>query len=167
MTAARTWKTTCGEYSVRLTPDSWRQMESECTSAGSVETGGILVGFYTDEEATAVITEALPPPSDSQKGRSWFNRGVAGLKRMLVTRWGRSQRTYYVGEWHYHPAGVVQPSPDDLTQMREIGTDVKYQCREPIMMILGRAQDSRPRSVRAFVFPDGKRCLEFESAPAL
>ena len=161
MSASRTWRTECGGYVVQFTIDSWNQIERECSGAGQIETGGILVGYYTDDESTAIVTDALPPPDDSGRGPTWFNRGVAGLRKLLVSRWRRTRRTYYIGEWHYHPASHITPSDDDLAQMRGISKDARYQCREPIMLIIGRDRRRSERPFRAFVFPGDDQYLEF------
>lgn len=166
MSRAHHWTTSCQGYAVRLTAASRQQMERECAQAEDVETGGILVGHYTADESTAIITEALQPPKDSARGRSWFHRGVAGLRGLLAKRWENQRRTYYIGEWHYHPASIVEPSGDDLAQMYGINADPRYRCREPIMVIIGEARDGGERPMRAFVFPRGKAHLEFEHRPA-
>ncbi|MBT8470688.1 MAG: Mov34/MPN/PAD-1 family protein [Gemmatimonadetes bacterium] len=162
MSRSHHWITPCGGYALRLTAASWQQMDRECGRAEALETGGILVGHYTTDESTAVVAEALPPPKDSTRGRSWFRRGVAGLRGLLAKRWESQVRTYYVGEWHYHPASIVEPSGDDLVQMYGISADPRYRCREPIMLIVGQARDGDERPVRAFVFPQPEGHLEFE-----
>ena len=164
MIAAIDWITPCKAYALRISAESWRQIDRECCSSGSVETGGILVGHYTKDESTAVVMEALPPPKDSARGRNWFHRGMAGLRGLLVKRWESQFRTYYVGEWHYHPAMTVEPSEDDLAQMYVVNADPKYHCREPIMIIVGQKLNSGARSIRAFVFPHGAPFIEFEAS---
>ena len=166
MSRSHHWTTACGGYSVRVTAESFRQMEQECARSGHVETGGVLVGHYTADESTAIITEALQPPRDSARGRSWFHRGVAGLRGLLAKRWENRRRTYYVGEWHYHPASIVEPSGDDLAQMYGINADPRYRCREPIMVIIGQAREGGERPMRAFIFPQGRAHLEFEPKSA-
>ena len=166
MSRSHDWTTPCGGYAVRLTAAAVQQMDRECVQAKAVETGGVLVGHYTADESTAIITEALQPPKDSARGRSWFHRGVAGLRGLLANRWEHQRRTYYVGEWHYHPSSIVEPSGDDLAQMHSINADPRYRCREPIMVIIGQARDGGDRPMRAFVFPRGKAHLEFEKRPS-
>ena len=65
MIATLEWITPCQVYSLRISVESYRQIERECSRSGSLETGGILVGHYTNDNSTAVVTEVLPPPSDS------------------------------------------------------------------------------------------------------
>jgi hypothetical protein len=45
--------------------------------------------------------------------------------------------------------------------MVDISTSPNYQCREPIMLIVGRLTNGR-HPVRAFVFPHGRPRLEFQ-----
>lgn len=163
MTDGSRWTTEGERFGLCLTHRTMNQLEAECRSAGDTETGGVLVGHYTPDESIAVVTEALPPPGDSAAGHSWFHRGVAGLRRLLATRWAASDRTYYLGEWHYHPSIEVEASGDDLAQMRVISADTRYRCREPIMLIVGRPGNNGERPIRAFVFPHGERHLEFKS----
>lgn len=162
------WITPCQNYALRLTAESWQQINLECSRAGAIETGGILVGHYTNNASTALVTEALPPPKDSTSDRNWFHRGLTGLRELLSKRWENQVRTYYVGEWHYHPASIVVPSGDDLAQMYSINSDPKYNCREPVMLIIGMARHGEERPVRAFLFPQGEPFIEFlESADTL
>lgn len=166
MSRGHDWITPCQGYALRVTAASREQIDRECVRSGVIETGGILVGHYTSDEARAVVTEALPPPKDSACGRSWFHRGVVGLRRLLAKRWESQVRTYYIGEWHYHPASSVEPSGDDLAQMYGINGDLRYRCKEPVMLIVGQALHVNERPVRAFVFPQGGQYIEFEQCTA-
>jgi integrative and conjugative element protein (TIGR02256 family) len=169
MIAEQRWETSSGEYAFLIETDAWLRIESECRKAHGRETGGVLIGFYAEDESTAVVTEASGAPSDSGRGRSWFWRGVVGLKDLMARRWTQKRRTYYLGEWHYHPVLYVEPSGSDLTQMRDISQDSNYHCRKPIMLIVGK-ESNEGRPMRAFVFPQGKAHIEFhiisQEAPA-
>lgn len=161
MSRGHDWITPCQGYALRVTAASWQQINRECGRSGEIETGGILVGHYTTDQLMAVITEALPPPKDSARGRSWFHRGVNGLRGLLAKRWESQVRTYYIGEWHYHPASILEPSGDDLAQMYDISADPRYRCQDPVMLIVGQARQGDKQPVRAFVFPQGERHIEF------
>lgn len=164
MIVGQRWETASGEYALIVQYEAWSSIEKECKNAHDRETGGILIGFYTEDMSTAVVTEASGPPSDSRRSHSWFWRGVAGLKNLLIRRWSLKQRTYYIGEWHYHPIFRIELSGDDLAQMRSISRDSNYHCREPIMIIVGK-ECSGGRPIRAFLFPQGEAHLEFNIAP--
>lgn len=139
-------------YTVVLSSSTIEQMISECLKAGVNETGGILIGSYSEDSSTAMIVEATTRPADSLSGRATFQRGVRGLKSLLHTRWNTG--LYYVGEWHFHPGGSPQPSGDDLMSMASIAATPSYQCLEPIMIILG-GDPTGSYSLSASVFPRG------------
>ncbi|MBN3059063.1 Mov34/MPN/PAD-1 family protein [Pectobacterium versatile] len=139
-------------YTVVLSSSTINQMVSECLKAGVNETGGILIGSYSEDSSTAMIEEATTRPADSLAGRTTFQRGVKGLRSILRARWKTG--LYYVGEWHFHPGGSPEPSRDDLMSMTSIAATPGYQCLEPIMIILG-GDPTGSYSLSASVFPRG------------
>lgn len=145
---------------MHLTPPAVEQLLEHLAAADDqLETGGILIGSYSEDRTTAVVTEVTPAPQDSVVGRASFVRGVAGLREMLRARWREPARRYYLGEWHRHPAHHVSPSAEDLRQLRDIAVAPMYECREPLMMIAGRGVGGPPQ-LRVFVAPVGSRPLE-------
>lgn len=132
-----------------------KELARLCTKSGELETGGVLIGYYTNDLSTAVVTELTGPPKDSKRGHSWFFRGVAGLKELLAQRWRQPRKHHYIGEWHYHPANHVEPSQEDITQLIEISKNQDYHCKEPLMIIAGRgSKEFRP--LRAFICSSGE-----------
>ncbi|MFH0871608.1 MAG: Mov34/MPN/PAD-1 family protein [bacterium] len=148
-----------GLYQVVLPTKVVVSFSQYCTRAHPKETGGIIIGHYTQDGLVATITKATPPPRDSKAGSNWFIRGTSGLRSFLEKWWERPDRRYYLGEWHYHPALVVEPSVEDIKQMIQISEDRKYSCPEPIMLIMGSIQQKK-RSVRAYVFPRRDQMIE-------
>lgn len=140
---------------------AWKLLDRCCRRAGDAETGGVLVGFYAPALDVACVTEASGPPADSERGRTWFRRGVAGLESLFRRHWSAARRRHYIGEWHYHPAADIEPSPDDLEQMASISRSPKFQCSEPIMVIVGASVPGGSRRFRAFVFPRDTPYEEF------
>jgi integrative and conjugative element protein (TIGR02256 family) len=163
-----TWrgKTKEGTFAVEFHASVLKAMDRYCRDARSAETGGILVGRYSEDLSLAIVSEATPPPTDSKKGRSWFVRGVDGLRELLAKRWRAGERTFYVGEWHFHPVDRVEPSGDDFAQMLEISRAREYNCKEPLLLILGAGKHGGMRVFRAFVCPAGDPPLEFYLANA-
>jgi len=157
-----TWsgRTSDGTYGLLLEDPALRDLDRMCRDTAAVETGGVLIGRYSVDLAVAIVREATPPPSDSRRGHTWFERGVAGLREMLGRRWRARERTYYVGEWHFHPASRVVPSSDDFSQMVQIAHAEEYDCKEPLLVILGAGESRGMRSLRAFVCPVGGSPLE-------
>lgn len=158
-------RTTDGRFGLIIEARTLYDLDRMCTAAGVIETGGVLVGRYSEDLTTAITTEATPPPSDSRLGPSWFIRGVAGIREMLRRRWCSKERTYYIGEWHFHPAVHVEPSEVDVAQLYRICREPNYHCAEPVLLILGRLSDGQERAARAFVFPRGERYMELVQLP--
>lgn len=159
----KTWKgrTEDGTFAVELRASVLGALNRYCRDAGSLETGGILIGRYSNDLAVAIVREATPPPTDSKRGCSWFVRGVSGLREMLGNRWQSRERTFYIGEWHFHPVNYIEPSGDDFAQMLEISKTREYTCKEPLLLILGGSQDEGQRILRVFVCPDAEAPREF------
>lgn len=164
----KTWKgrTEDGTFAVELQASVLGALDRYCRDAGSVETGGILIGRYSDDLNVAFVLEATQPPTDSKRGRSWFVRGVSGLSELLGKRWRAKERTFYIGEWHFHPAVHVEPSGEDFSQMIEIRRVEAYDCKEPLLLIFGASSHKGQRTFRAFVCPKEQAPLEFRRVQA-
>lgn len=143
-----------GRFGLDIQDKQLTSIIDDCKTSESNETGGILVGTYTDTHDCAKISVVTTAPKDSQKGRMSFFRGVHGLTDILGDLWNE-KREYYLGEWHFHPYANPEPSGTDISQMHEIASDASYKCPEPVMLIIGGDPDG-DFSIRAFVFPDGK-----------
>ncbi len=145
-----------GRFALALGRSQVRALLRLTRNAGSQETGGVLVGRYTDACDRAEVRTVSRPPRDSKAGWCHFERGSAGLEAWLLKLWRASARTYYLGEWHFHPYASAEASAHDRAQMRAIAQDTRYACPEPVLLILG----GDPRTawqVRAYVFPrDGE-----------
>ncbi|WP_425400161.1 Mov34/MPN/PAD-1 family protein [Aeoliella sp.] len=128
--------TTDKKFGVKLNPKALRELLRHAQSAGTLETGGIAMGRYSECHTYATVDLFTGPPPDSQHGPMTFLRGTSGLQRLVAKLW-RSERRYYLGEWHYHPHASAQPSGTDLSQMKTIANDEKYATPEPLLFIVG------------------------------
>lgn len=122
---------------VEIDEEALTVMLSICKRADHLETGGILVGSYSEDGTGARVNEALGPPRGSRSTPTEFTRN-SGLSKPLQRRW--IKRQYYLGEWHSHPKGRTSPSCQDRRQMAEIGNDAAYFCPNPILIIVGRSK---------------------------
>ena len=147
-----------GEFGLKIADQELSQIINISTQANTKETGGILVGFYTETHDCAVVTAVSGAPPDSQSGRNWFSRGVAGLQRWLNLLWLKKQY-YYLGEWHLHPNGAPNPSQTDIDQMEAITTSSLYRCPEPILLIVG-GSSTLGWKMRAFIFLQNEGFIE-------
>ena len=136
-------------YSVKFDTKAYEQMLYYCAISNPYETGGILIGNYSSNQAIANILQITPPPKNSRHSKCTFYRGIDGLKRILDLAWDQGQ--YYLGEWHYHPNASSAPSNIDKNQMIVLSQDQKLKCPEPILIIVGGYQDSWNINARLFV----------------
>ena len=111
-------------YRVGLDEDALAFMLSTCEEAGHVETGGILVGTYSDDGVSARVSRVLWPPEGSEATSTRFVRSETGLAELLKQLWAVQQ--HYLGEWHSHPGGAGVPSAQDRRQMASISDDSAY-----------------------------------------
>ena len=111
-----------------------------CEKSNPYETGGIIIGRYSDDGLTAYVSEITNPPDDSIKKMTSFKRGVNGLQKKLDSLW--KDNLYYLGEWHYHPNASSYPSEYDIKQMILLSNTKGLKCPEPILLIVGGDKDN-------------------------
>jgi integrative and conjugative element protein (TIGR02256 family) len=126
-------------FGLRLTGLQLAQLRTRCSRSWPHETGGILVGRYTPALDLAIVTRLPPASRDSRSARARFVRGERGLAKMLARLWGHppAHRTYYLGEWHYHPNHPPAPSQEDGARMRGIAAARCYHCPEALLLLVG------------------------------
>ena len=149
-------------FGLRIPREIVNRMLDYCIQAQAQETGGILIGHYTQSLDCAQVTEVTGPPRDSQLGPIWFVRGVHGLQRRLRDFW-RQQNDFYLGEWHFHPGNMPNPSDQDERQLALIALSTTYHCPEPLLLIVGEDQ-SGAWQMRVFVFPRRGNRIELRGA---
>lgn len=135
-------------FAVDLDTNAYEQMLAYCKTSYPKETGGILIGNYSNDNQLANILQITSAPKNSVRSRCSFYRGTYGLKNFLDQMWTQGQ--YYLGEWHYHPNASSLPSGADKTQMLTLSKNKKLNCPEPILIIIGGCKDNWNISVRVF-----------------
>ena len=99
---------------VRLSPAVDETIRREVTARPCSETGGIIIGRYSDVANAFHVVGTLPAPSDSKFSRDEFVLGTKGLRPMLEDLIeGSGGALYALGTWHNHlmPSG---PSGRDV-----------------------------------------------------
>lgn len=104
-------------------------------SASSNETGGILIGYYSENLSWAIVTKATAAPAGSIRHAFAFVREGKSLTRLLDKYW--KQKQYYLGEWHYHPNASAEPSSTDRNTMCKLANTTSLHCPEPILFVIG------------------------------
>jgi integrative and conjugative element protein (TIGR02256 family) len=154
-----TFRSSDGRFGLLLDEHRAEELLRFARRAGRRETGGVLVGYYEHTLDRACVTQVSAPPPGS-RGSGWtFERGSAGLREWLASLWNARRRTYYLGEWHFHPRASPEASGQDRAQMMALAASREYACPEPVLLILG----GDPRDswdMRAYVFPVRERGIE-------
>ena len=142
------------KYGLKIAHSVLENLEALAT-VGHVS-GGILIGYYTEDLRTAVVTEVVSAPIALDIGGAWFMRGTDGLKDLLYRRWEEDSPTYYLGEWHTCPMGPLEPSAVDQDQMACIASDGRYYCSAPLLILVGQGD------IRAWVYPQNEEGQIFD-----
>lgn len=129
-----------GVYGVRILEKEFERITQFCESSRPNETGGILIGRYSEDLKWAEITESTGPPTGSEHGHFLFIRSTTNLIKYLNRLWKTSQ--YYLGEWHYHPDATSTPSSIDMATMQKLSKYHQLHCPEPVLIIIGGTPSS-------------------------
>lgn len=149
------WSSLDSKFTLQISNDLIFKLSCFADDANDIETGGIIVGRYSNDNSKAFITDFIPPATDTIKEKYSIRRGNKGLRNLLKSLWSQNDRVYYVGEWHYHPELLVNPSTVDLDQMKEISNNPSYQCKAPLMVIIGKGKEGL-HDIKVMVFPFGE-----------
>jgi integrative and conjugative element protein (TIGR02256 family) len=105
----------------------------ECSLRYPMETGGILVGRFKEEQAE--IVEAIGPGPNAQHASHFFKRDGQFAQTQLDLAYEKFVGQYdYVGEWHSHCA-VQGPSSTDIQSIAWISTNASYRQPHPLLLI--------------------------------
>jgi len=100
------------------------------------EFGGLLIGFYTNENNDLVITDILAPKS-FKASPLYFERETKDLQEELKCFYHYDPSKYYVGEWHSHPNAGTRPSGEDIKAMKQISDCKEVSINKPVLCIIG------------------------------
>jgi integrative and conjugative element protein (TIGR02256 family) len=80
-------------------------------SADGKETGGILLGH--DHDGELLVSAAGDPGPDAERAARRFRRDLKHAQALADAAY-RRDGSVWIGEWHTHPDGQVEPSAVDL-----------------------------------------------------
>jgi integrative and conjugative element protein (TIGR02256 family) len=113
-------------------------MRRMAASSKPRETGGTLVGHYSEDLRDAFVTRALEAKTGARKQRARFYRPPDDVDGQLARIYEESGGlTHYLGEWHTHPDAAPTPSPTDLSSLRGLARTSSVATDTPFMVILG------------------------------
>jgi len=144
MTAAESllFRSHDGRFGLRVPREVVGRMLADCAASAPVETGGILVGRYSEDCRMAEVTGTSRGPSDRGGARASFLRGVKRLLAWLRELWVR-RADYYLGEWHSHPGASPVPSRRDVKTMLDIAKSKPCNCPEAVLLVVGGGEHSQ------------------------
>lgn len=150
-----------GRFQVLLEEGALTRALALTRASGRNETGGVLIGRYEDGGAVAVVEEVTGSPRGSIFSSVTFQRATGNLRAMMLRRW--SSKRHYLGEWHFHPGHAPEPSGRDKSTMARIAADKRYNCREPLLLIIGQGAARAP-CLSLCVFPLGEAIVSLHAS---
>jgi integrative and conjugative element protein (TIGR02256 family) len=114
-----------------------RTMQSDADRWYDLETGGALVGYWSDP-AVAVVTAMIEGGPSSVRQRHSFTPDRQ-WEQMEVERhyFGSGRRETYIGDWHTHPDEVsAYPSWTDRRCLKNIIRSPEARVSHPIMILM-------------------------------
>lgn len=141
-------------YTIILYEITFSKIILECKKYKNLETGGILIGRYSEDNSIAYIKDSFAP-TDSKHHSNIFLRGTTGINKILDKKWKEGE--YYLGEWHYHPNSSSKSSKVDDMQMIIFSNIKKLCCSVPILLIIG--EKSSNWSLNAYVYKNNEKII--------
>ena len=99
------------------------------------EFGGFLIGYYSDDLKTLVLTDVLSP-NEYKSHKVLFERSAEGIEEKLLELFKLNEKRYYAGEWHSHPDVSSRYSLTDLNAMQSIAESETIRIKNPILLIV-------------------------------
>lgn len=134
------------------------------TAGSDVETGGVLLGHIDRAAGVIWVSEAYGPAGGSSASSSRLVLNVDAARPLMVEQAQRSRGLVrFVGLWHTHPAGPVQPSAEDIRTMTAVVNDGGSASAAALLVIVGGPPDrwlawlagnGAPALHTAVIFPD-------------
>lgn len=118
-----------------MVPEVSSFIASEAARSGDgLETGGILLG--TDDFEGITIRHAGGPGPEALREPRRFLRDLAHAQHLAELYW-REDQSQWIGEWHTHPSGDLNPSRYDLESYGRHLHDRELGFSRFIAMIVG------------------------------
>lgn len=128
--------------------DALEKIEIEVKASGNNETGGILLGFYF-EDNDFLITHALDAGPKAVKTPIFFRKDYK-YSLSIQKRYFKKYSVDYIGEWHKHPNDNTSYSILDYIAMLYISMINQNPC---IFSIVGSSFSSNNCDLPPFRYP--------------
>jgi integrative and conjugative element protein (TIGR02256 family) len=108
-----------------------------------LETGGMLIGYDTDD-GSAVVTEIIGAGPRARHRLMAFRPDHEYQQKELDEIFHRSDGVEtYLGDWHTHPNGFHALSAKDKRVLKRIANTETAQRPHPIMLVLANDREDR------------------------
>ncbi len=109
---------------------------TEAKSKDSLETGGILMGYFASENVP-VILHATGPGPNAIHHHNYYLPDQKFDEAVIATVYEKSDREItYLGDWHTHPASFPELSGRDKRTLRRIARYKLARVEKPLMLLL-------------------------------
>lgn len=125
-------RTAADQPAIRIHPRVHAAIEADIAQWPGVETGGVLIGRFSQIGNCFQVVDTLPAPEDSTRSAAEFVLGTRGLKSLIDALVQSSRGTLQViGTWHSH----LQPSGPSGTDIAT-GALLATQQLGPLLMLI-------------------------------
>lgn len=117
---------------VRIAPDVTPKITEAVAARPRVETGGVLIGRWSDVNNTFHVVDVLGAPADSRFSPDRFILGTDGLPEAIADIVTRSHGALYpLGTWHNH---LADSGPSRLD--RHTAQKLAHQQQHPVLLLI-------------------------------
>lgn len=114
-------------------------MEAEASDYAPDETGGMLVGYWSDT-GDAVITATIQGGPSALRRPSRFVPDGLWQQERLDEIYLQSGRVHtYLGDWHSHPLGSLRPSGRDRDTAKKVAKSTEARAPQPLTLIAAKS----------------------------
>ena len=114
-----------------------REMWHEAGRTFPLETGGILMGYWTRPLREVVVTVAIGPGPNAVHERLSFAPDHEFQCAQIADTYRSTNRTEtYLGDWHAHPFGSGSLSRSDQNTLGRIARTRTARLKHPLMLVL-------------------------------
>ena len=126
-------------YRVHILARALKKIEKETSDWPKAETGGVLMGRFSEVSNTFHVVDVLDPPEDSTRSAKKFVLGKKGLLQKITTYSETiGSSLYCLGTWHSHLVATGASQTDRLT-----AAAVSLSRFEPTLSLIRTPSDFR------------------------
>lgn len=139
-----------------------RLISKEADLASPLESGGVLLGYWSESPHGPVVTHAVGPGPNAKHFRDRFVPDYefheAEIARLYTEYSGMLD---YLGDWHSHPGSDGTMSISDRKTLFRIGRSRQARAPRPLMLIMAFGPKWSPVAWTATRSPGWSPCRSF------